>query len=76
MERYKNKKMVKFNKDDYQDWEAFISKPGDLNKIEFKMVCRLHSRYYKHPIHYPCPCNKHTVQRYINDLSSIFKNGY
>lgn len=68
--------MVKFNKNDYNKWKEFRLQESDLNQQEYKMVCKLHAKYYKHPIHYPCPCSPQTIKRYITELNVIFDNGY
>tara|TARA_R100001377_G_C3150659_1_gene96151 strand:+ start:359 stop:568 length:210 start_codon:yes stop_codon:yes gene_type:complete len=67
--------MVKFNKDDYKLWKEFrISKSNSISKVEFRMVCLLHSQYYKHKYHEPCTCNPKKINRLIEDLNIIWDN--
>ena len=67
--------MVKFSKDDYNKWLEFRQSNNDLQNREYKLLCKLHSKYYKHPIHYPCTCSLHTINKWIKELNSIFDNG-
>ena len=67
--------MVKFEKDDYNKWEEFRKSTGNFNNPEYKLVCKLHSKYYNHPIRYPCTCSATIINRWIKDLNIIFDNG-
>jgi hypothetical protein len=68
--------MVKFNNDDYNKWLEFRESNNDLQNHEYKLLCKLHSKYYKHPIHYPCTCSTHTIKKWIKELNVIFDNGH
>ncbi len=69
--------MVKFNKDDYNKWKTFRADTRNINQQEFKMVCQLHAKYYKHQLHYPClSCSINHLKRFINELNIIYDNGY
>ena len=67
--------MVKFSKDDYIKWNKFRESKQNLNNPEYKLLCKLHSKYYKHPIHYPCTCSTHTINKWIKEMNIIFDNG-
>ena len=67
--------MVKFNKDDYNKWKTFRADTRNINQQEFKMVCQLHAKYYKHQLHYPCPCSPTVIKRFIKELNLVWDNG-
>tara|TARA_R110000796_G_scaffold244829_1_gene368188 strand:- start:455 stop:673 length:219 start_codon:yes stop_codon:yes gene_type:complete len=68
--------MVKFNKQDFKNWEHFRNvKKNTLSDAEYKMICQLHSEYYKHKYHRPCTCNPRTIKAWIKDLNIIWDNG-
>ena len=68
--------MVKFNTYDFNDWQTFrISKKTTITREEFKMVCELHSRYYKHKFFQPCTCSPKTINKWIKELNVIWDNG-
>ena len=69
--------MVKFNKYDFKDWEKFrLSKKSTISRAEYKMVCDLHSEYYKHKFYEPCTCSPKTINKWIKELNVIWDNGY
>ena len=68
--------MVKFNDYDYKLWKAFrISKSDTILRTEYRMVCLLHSQYYKHKYTEPCVCNPKKIYKWIKDLNIIWDNG-
>ncbi len=68
--------MVKFDRYDYKEWEAFrVSKRDTITKSEYEMVCNLHSKYYKHKFYKPCTCNPKEINKWIKDLNIIWNNG-
>ena len=69
--------MVKFEKEDYKDWERFRMGANDvISDTEFTLVCDLHSKYYKHSFYKPCTCNPKTVNKWIADLNLVWDNGF
>jgi len=68
--------MVKFIKDDYIKWTAFNKSNINITKSEFKLLCQLHSKYFKHQLHYPCSCAVDTIKKWMNQLNKIYDNGY
>jgi hypothetical protein len=68
--------MVKFNIYDFKDWEAFrLSKKSTISREEFKLVCELHAKYYKHKFYQPCTCSPKTINKWIQELNLIWNNG-
>jgi hypothetical protein len=68
--------MVKFEKKDFKLWTVFrMDTKQYLSADEFEMVCKLHSKYYKHSFYKPCTCSPKTVNRWIKDLNVIWDNG-
>jgi len=68
--------MVKFNKQDFKNWEYFRNvKKDTLSDDEYKMICQLHSIYYKHKYFRPCTCNPKTIKAWIKELNIIWDNG-
>ena len=67
--------MVKFEENDYKDWEKFRLATTDvITNVEFTLVCKLHSKYYNHTFYKPCTCSPKIVKRWIKDLNLIFDN--
>jgi hypothetical protein len=66
----------KFSKDDYKLWTKFReSTRSTLNNREFRLVCLLHSQYYRHKYHEPCTCSPKTIKQWIKDLNAVYNNG-
>ena len=69
--------MVKFNNYDFKQWEEFrLSKKSTISRKEFKLVCDLHSTYYKHKFYQPCTCSPNTINKWIKELNVIWNNGH
>ena len=68
--------MVKFEKLDKKDWEKFrLGTKQVITNAEYKMVCQLHSKYYKHKYNEPCTCNPRVIKQWIKDLNIVWDNG-
>lgn len=68
--------MVKFEKNDYKDWEQFRMGTKDvISAAEFDLVCQLHAKIYKHKFYRLCTCNPKGINRWIKDLNVVFDNG-
>lgn len=68
--------MVKFSKDDYKLWNKFRkSKHSTINRGEFRLVCLLHSQYYKHKYYEPCTCSPKIINKWIKELNVVWNNG-
>tara|TARA_R110002020_G_scaffold172762_3_gene363200 strand:+ start:3908 stop:4117 length:210 start_codon:yes stop_codon:yes gene_type:complete len=69
--------MVKYNNEDFKKWEKFrLSKKSTISRSEYKLVCDLHSKYYKHKFYEPCTCSPKTINKWIKELNVIWDNGY
>ncbi len=44
-----------------------------LNKPHFKLLCELHSKYFKHTYYEPCTCTPNTVKQWINQLNDLYE---
>ena len=65
--------MVKFSKDDYKLWSRFReSKNNTITRGEFRLVCLLHSQYYKHKYFEPCTCNPKLINKWIKELNIVY----
>ena len=68
--------MVKFSKEDFITWSDFRANPKTtLHPKEYKLICELHSVYYKHRYFEPCTCSPKTIKKWITDLNIIWDNG-
>jgi len=68
--------MVKFSKEDFITWTQFREvKKDTLSDTEYRTICALHSKYYKHKYYRPCTCNPTTIKNWIKDLNIIWDNG-
>tara|TARA_R110000822_G_scaffold151743_3_gene290893 strand:+ start:239 stop:448 length:210 start_codon:yes stop_codon:yes gene_type:complete len=68
--------MVKFSKEDFEIWSDFRSNPKTtLSTIEYELICKLHSEYYKHRFYKPCTCSPKTIKGWIKDLNILWDNG-
>tara|TARA_R100000935_G_scaffold45032_1_gene68080 strand:+ start:5264 stop:5476 length:213 start_codon:yes stop_codon:yes gene_type:complete len=68
--------MVKFTENDRKQWQSFrLSEPNYITRVQFHMVCHLHSQYYKHKYYEPCTCNPKKINKLIKDLNIIWDNG-
>ena len=41
-----------------------------MSNEDFKIMCRLHSKYFNHKYQEPCPCSKKTVRKWIEQLNN------
>lgn len=38
---------------------------------DYKIMCKLHSKYFNHKYHEPCTCNKSNIRKWIRDLDEL-----
>ena len=56
-----------------QEWEVFKAElTNTLTQNQYKLLCRLHSIYYKHKYHEPCSCNPARLLQWIEDIDKIY----
>tara|TARA_R110000796_G_scaffold111660_4_gene223207 strand:- start:1909 stop:2124 length:216 start_codon:yes stop_codon:yes gene_type:complete len=66
----------KFDKNDYKLWKKFrVHKSDTISRVEYRLVCILHSQYYEHNYQEPCTCDPKKINRWIKDLNIIWDNG-
>ncbi len=46
-----------------------------MSNQDFKIMCRLHSRYFNHEYEEPCTCNKRRLRQWIFQLDEFFLGG-
>lgn len=72
---------VQMIKIDYDQWTRFKGvKNNTIAESELRLVENLHAKYFNHPLESLCTCKgekiKYKIQEYIDDLNSIYSNGY
>jgi hypothetical protein len=41
-----------------------------MSNEDFKIMCRLHSKYFNHKYSEPCACNKRRLRQWIEELNN------
>jgi len=41
-----------------------------MSNEDFKIMCRLHSKYFNHKYSEPCTCNKRRLRQWIEELNN------
>jgi hypothetical protein len=60
----------------YMKWARFREKKSNImTKEEVRLLCELHSIYYKHSYWVPCTCSPKTYNTWIKQLNVIYNNG-
>jgi len=58
---------------DRDNWKQFKAEVKDkLNKEQYKLLCELHAKYYKHKYSEPCSCNPKRLIQWIADIDKIY----
>lgn len=68
---------LKMSKEHYDAWTEF--RKNTSNKIqveEYKLLCTLHSVYFKHQYYEPCTCSTKTINTWVSQLNVVHDNGY
>ena len=60
--------------DQYNNWEEFRKKKGDLTGAEAKMVAKYYADVYKKVYKKPCTCDGKIYQNWINKLNAHFES--
>lgn len=56
-----------------QEWEVFKAELKDkLTKPQYKLMCKLHSIYYKHKYTEICSCNPRKFLQWIADIDKVY----
>ena len=60
-------------KEDRNEWETFKAEvTTKLTKPQYKLLCRLHAKYYNHSYYEPCSCRPKELLRWIKDIDRIY----
>jgi len=58
---------------DKKDWKQFKADvKGKLSQEQYKLLCRLHSKYYNHKYYEPCSCSPKRLLQWIADINKIY----
>ena len=41
-----------------------------MSNEDFKIMCKLHSKYFNHKYNEPCTCNKRRLRQWIEELNN------
>ena len=68
MERYRL--MEEIDKKDWKQFKADVK--GKLSQEQYKLLMRLHSKYYNHKYTELCSCNPKRLVQWIADIDKIY----
>ena len=58
---------------DINNWKQFKAEVKDkLSKDQYKLLCTLHAKYYKHKYHEPCSCNPKRLLQWIAEIDKLY----
>jgi len=58
---------------DRDNWKQFKVEVKDkLSQDQYKLLCELHAKYYKHKYSEPCSCNPKRLIQWIADIDKIY----
>lgn len=56
------------------DWDKLRHNfKNKLTHEQYKLVCELHAKYYKHTYYEPCTCNPKTIKTWIEQLNDTYE---
>ncbi len=56
------------------DWDKLRHNfKNKLTNEQYKLVCELHAKYYKHTYYEPCTCSPKTIKTWIAQLNDIYE---
>ena len=59
--------------EDREAWVGFKAVVSTkLPQEEYKLLCALHARYYKHRYHEPCSCRPKEIKMWIADIDRLY----
>lgn len=44
-----------------------------LENDEYRKICEIHAREFKHKVDYVCKCNPSRIQQFINEINQKFE---
>jgi hypothetical protein len=60
---------------DRQRWGVLkedVSQHQKLSKENYRLLCRLHAKYFNHKYYEPCSCRPKELKRWIADIDRIY----
>ncbi len=61
------------NEEEKNYWVDFKAKVRtSLTQPQFKLLCKLHSKYYNHKYYEPCSCRPSEIKMWIADMDKIY----
>ena len=55
---------------DVRTWqEVYARITHKITNDDFKIMCKLHSKYFKHKYSEPCTCNKRRLRQWVTQLN-------
>jgi hypothetical protein len=58
------------DKEAWFDFKATVT--SKLNQKQFKLLCDLHAKYYKHRYYEPCSCRPKEIRMWIADIDRLY----
>lgn len=57
---------------DKKDWQKFKEQVSTkLSKEQYKLLCKLHAKYFNHTYYEPCSCRPKELKRWIADIDRL-----
>ena len=67
--------MERLTQEDLTRWIEFkASVTTKLTQPQYKLLCKLHAKYYNHTYYEPCSCRPKELKRWIADIDRIYNN--
>ena len=70
MDGYRFRLMEEIDRKDWKQFKADVK--GKLSQEQYKLLCRLHSKYYNHKYYEPCSCSPKRLLQWIADIDKIY----
>ena len=70
MDRYRYRLMEEIDKKDWQQFKADVK--SKLSQEQYKLLMRLHAKYYNHKYTELCSCNPKRLVQWIADIDKIY----
>ena len=70
MVRYRYRAMTIKDREDWVHFKANLT--TKLTQPQYKLLCTLHARYYKHKYYEPCSCRPKEIVMWIKDIDNLY----
>ena len=58
---------------DKKDWQKFKEQVSTkLSQEQYKLLCKLHAKYFNHTYYEPCSCRPKELKRWIKDIDRLY----